>query len=242
MDLNKWKKISINHKYFKTQLTKPKESTKEALKIFQYLKLNNLKTIDLACGNGANLTFLKKKYKNKKYCLGIDFNKKLIKKALKNKDYHDLDFQYGNILNLKKSLANKFQLVTSFQTLSWMEDYTRAVNEMIKLRSDYIFISSLFWEGLIDFKIQVKELKDKSYKRRLVDSSYYNIYSINNFINLFKHKKYKLFFCKKFEIKKKIKKDQKNKMGTYTIKNKKKFIQISGPLIMNWYFIIFKKL
>ena len=46
-----------------------------------------------------------------------------------------------------------------------MEDYTRAVNEMTKLRPDYIFVSSLFWEGLIDFKIQVKELKNKSYKR-----------------------------------------------------------------------------
>ena len=31
-------------------------------------------------------------------------------------------------------------------------------------------------------------------------------------------------------------------MGTYTIKNKQKNIQISGPLIMNWYFIIFKKI
>lgn len=242
MSLNKWKNISVNHKYFTSQLIKPKESTKEALNIFKNLKLNNLKTLDLACGLGSNLTFLKKKYKNKKYCLGIDFNKKLIKKALTNNVYHNLDFKYGNILNLKKNLVNKFQLITSFQTLSWMEDYTRAVNEMTKLRPDYIFVSSLFWEGLIDFKIQVKELKNKSYKRNLIDTSYYNIYSINNFINLFKHKKYKLFFCKKFQIKKRLKKNHKYKMGTYTIKNKNKLIQVSGPLIMNWYSIIFKKL
>ena len=33
----------------------------------------------------------------------------------------------------------------------------------------------------------------------------------------------------------------KGNMGTYTMKSKKKNIQISGPLIMNWYFIIFKR-
>ena len=46
-------------------------------------------------------------------------------------------------------------------------------------------------------------------------------------------------FFKKFEIPFALKKNKNpNKMGTYTIKHKNKFIQLSGPILQNWYFVI----
>ena len=61
-----WKKQNNQIKeYFNEQLIKPKESTKEAFKILHKLKITNLKTLDLACGNGANLMFLKKNIRMK---------------------------------------------------------------------------------------------------------------------------------------------------------------------------------
>ena len=195
----------------------------------------------MACGNDANLMFLKKKFDNKKYCLGLDINKKILKEGLKFNNFQDLDLKYGNILKLNKKLKNKFQLITSFQTLFALKDYQKASIEMIKLNSKYIFISSLFWEGLIDFNIKLDFLKNANYDRQILNSVYYNIHSLKNFLHFYKKHNYKKIFCKKFEIKKNIKNNFKRGMGTYTIKDKGKNIQISGPLLMNWYFIIFKK-
>ena len=236
-----YKHINKSERYFREQLSKPKESTKEFFNILKKLKLNNFNTLDLACGNGANLMYLKKKFDNKKYCLGLDFNKLILNSAKQFNAYENLDLKYGNILNLKDSYVNKFQLITSFQTLSWLEDYEKASIQMIKLKPKYIGLSSLFWKGLIDFKIKLNFLKNNSYQRNLKYFNYYNIYSLNNFLDFFKVNKYESIYCKKFEIKKELPNNFKQNMGTYTMKSKKKNIQISGPLIMNWYFIIFKR-
>ena len=145
--------FDITKSEIKEQLSKPKESTIEFFNILKKLKLNNFNTLDLACGNGANLMYLKKKFDNKKYCLGLDFNKLILNSAKQFNTYENLDLKYGNILNLKDSYVNKFQLITSIQTLSWLEDYEKASIQMIKLKPKYISLSALFWEGLIDFKI-----------------------------------------------------------------------------------------
>ena len=69
--------------------------------------------------------------------------------------------------------------------------------------------------------------------------NYYNIYSIKNFKNNLKHIGFKNIFFKKFEIPFALKKNKNlNNMGTYTIKQKNKFIQLSGPILQNWYFVI----
>ena len=236
-----YKYINKPDRYFEEQLSKPKESTIEFFNILKKLKLNNFNTLDLACGNGANLMYLKKKFHNKKYCLGLDFNKKILKEEKQINAYENLDLEYGNILNLKDSYVNKFQLITSFQTLSWLEDYEKASIQMIKLKPKYISLSALFWEGLIDFKIKLNYLKNNSYQRNIKYFYYYNIYSLNNFLDFFKVNKYESIYCKKFEIKKELPNNFKRNIGTYTMKSKKKNIQISGPFIMNWYFIIFKR-
>lgn len=189
MTIKYWSQLNYKHKYFDYQLKKGFEASKEAFEILKKKKLNNLNTLDLACGNGANLFYLKKKYNNKKYCLGLDFNKNLILAGQNYNNCKSLELKYGNILNLKKNLKNKFQLITSFQTLSWLNDYKKASLEMIKLNSNYIFISSLFWEGLIDFNIKLNVLKDGNYDRKKLYSKYYNIYSLNNFLNFYKKNK-----------------------------------------------------
>ena len=239
---NYWLKKKSTERYFYEQLTKPKESTKETFKIFKKLKIHNLSTIDLACGNGANLIQLKKKLNNDKYCLGIDINKDLLKSGKIYNNFNNLELKFGNIFNLDNKLKNKFELVTSFQTLSFLEDYSNASLQMIKLNSRYIFVSSLFWEGLIDFMIKLNFLKDDSFNRKLSSSFYNNIYSLNNFLNFYRKNGYEPICTKKFNIKKTLKKSFRDfSMGTYTLDNKNKKIQVSGPIIMNWYFIVFQK-
>ena len=72
---------NLDHEYYERQINKPYEST---IKFFQFLNnrvnLKNKKITDLACGNGANLLFLKQNYKVGE-CYGLDQNKTLIEKA-----------------------------------------------------------------------------------------------------------------------------------------------------------------
>jgi hypothetical protein len=49
---------------------------------------------------------------------------------------------------------------------------------------------------------------------------------------------FKKNYLKKFTVKKPIYIKNKKNMGTYTIKDHNKFIQMSGPIKMNWYFIL----
>lgn len=226
--------------YFSDQLINPKQSTIEFFKFLNSKKLSGKKILDLACGNGANLIYLKKNYKNKESCLGIDINKKLIKEANKiTSNLVDLKFYEGNILNIKKDYRNKFDGIISMQTISWLNDYNDFLKQVSKLNVNFIAVSSLFWEGLIDFKIKVEFLKNENKDRALESFNYYNIYSIKNFKNNLKHIGFKKIFFKKFEIPFALKKNKNpNKMGTYTIKHKNKFIQLSGPILQNWYFVI----
>ena len=52
---------------------------------------------------------------------------------------------------------------------------------------------------------------------------------------------FKKNIVKKFIIEKPLQNKNKKKMGTYTLKNNKELIQISGPILMSWYFILSKK-
>ena len=151
----------------------------------------------------------------------------------------DLKFYEGDILNIKKDYRNKFDGIISMQTISWLNDYNDFLKQVSKLNVNFIAVSSLFWEGLIDFKIKVEFLKNENKDRALDSFNYYNIYSIKNFKNNLKHIGFKKIFFKKFEIPFELKKNKNpNKMGTYTIKHKNKFIQLSGPILQNWYFVI----
>jgi len=83
--------------YYRRQMKTSYESTKNFFNFLnKKVKLKNKKIIDLACGNGANLIYLKKKYKTG-ICYGLDRNKTLLKIAngfTKKKKIKDLFFSF----------------------------------------------------------------------------------------------------------------------------------------------------
>jgi SAM-dependent methyltransferase len=226
--------------YFSNQLKNPKQSTIDFFKFLNSKKLSGKKILDLACGNGANLIYLKENFKNKECCVGLDINKKLIKEANKiTINALDLKFYEEDILNIKNEYRNKFDGVICMQTISWLNDYKYFLKQVSKLNVNFLAVRSLFWEGLIDFKIKVEFLKNENKERALSSFNYYNIYSIENFKSNLKNIGFKNIYFKKFEISFQLKKNKNfNEMGTYTIRDKNKFIQLSGPILQNWYFVI----
>ena len=102
-------------------------------------------------------------------------------------------------------------------------------------------MTSLFYEGDITCHIEVDEhLKNKKY--------FYNVYSLPAISRLCLKYGYNLKTFIPFDIDIDIEKpDNLNIMGTYTetIFDKdasvKKRLQISGPLLMNWYMLLIEK-
>ena len=243
---HKFKVWSSSHEYFLGQI---KNTYRSTINFYNFLNkkidLNNKNLIDFACGNGANLFYLKKNF-SPNNLFGIDFNKSLIKFAnnlkIKNK-IKNISFKLVNVLKIKNSYKNKFDIATCLQTISYFNDYKVLMAQMAKLNPKYICVSGLFWEGLIDFQIRVNHLKNSSYKRKIKYFDNYNIFSLQNYISFMKKLGYKKNYIKKFVIDKKInpKKDKNKFMSTYTYLINKKNIQFSGPLLMNWFFIISKK-
>jgi len=239
------KYLSSKDKYFFNQFKKPYNSTIALFDLLKKKKIINLSFVDLGCGAGSHLFLLRDKYKNNKKLLGIDYNKNLINFANKKLAGGggaavDINFSYGNIFNLNNKLKNKFDVALSVQTLSWVKDYKLAIDNMIKLNCKYIVVSSLFFRGLVDFSIKANFLKNKFSKKYLY-FKYYNIYSLNNYLEYLKSKGYKSI-VKEFVIKKTLPASNQLLMKTYTLNFKKKLVQFSGPIRLDWFMIVSKKI
>ena len=233
---------NLDHEYYKRQLKKPYEST---VSFFKFLNskcnLKNKKIADLACGNGANLIYLKKNFKVGD-CYGLDQNSLLInqaKRITKKKKIKGLFFKKAKIQSNKmKSLKLKLDGVTCIQTLSVLDDYKKTVKFAKRLGSKFICVNSLFWKGEIDFKISVNFLKKNS--RDVIKVNHYNIYSLSHYIKYLNKIGFKKHFILKFTNSKNLKTKKQNLMGSHTVNLNGKSVTKSGPLILEWFFILSK--
>ena len=235
---------NLDMNYYNRQAKKTYESTKIFFKFLNdNIKLKNKKIIDMGCANCSNLIYLKKNYEVSD-CLGVDQNKKLLKLAkrlIKNSKLNGIDLNINNInkLSISKNKLAKYDGAICLQTLSVLDDYKEVVKSIKNL--DFFGVNSLFWDGLIDFKIKVNFLKKNSQLRTIEKINDYNIYSLPKYVSYMRKNGFKINHIKKLPITKKIKNKEKSTMGTYTTKinGEKKFV--SGPIILDWYLIISKK-
>ena len=236
--MNKIKVSNKKNNYFKKQIKKPLLST---VAFFNFLNkfglLEKDYLIDAGCGNGANLDFLVKNYQLKSNLIGFDNAKDLIKVAKSNyKKIKNIKFYVNDINQItnKNSLKKSNSGIISIQVLSFLKNYKRAIINLTKLNPDFISVSSLFWDSDLSFDINVN--KCKNLKRKKIVN--YNIYSLPEYKLFLKKLGYKYIKILKFIPNKKIYTTNKKQLGTYTVENKNERIQISGPILMNWYFII----
>ena len=108
------------------------------------------------------------------------------------------------------------------------------------LKPNWIGLSSLFYEGDISCRIEVFE---HSKPRK----TFYNIYSIKKLSRLAFEYGYEVVKSDPFFIDIDIPKSKNiDIMGTYTVGVtgclENKMMQVSGPLMLNWYFVLLKKM
>jgi SAM-dependent methyltransferase len=196
--------------------------------------------LDVGCGLGAPTYWMAKSFELTQF-IGLDSDKKLIAEAnliKSKKEISNLDFQVADINRLSK--IQSVDGVVSFQTLLCLPSIEEHLNVILQtINPGWVAILSLFYEGDISCKIDVLE---HSRQRK----SFYNVYSIPYVDRLAKQRGYKIAKVEKFNIDIDIQKPNNiDFMGTYTEKILSEAgperMQVSGPLLMNWYFLLLEK-
>ena len=181
--------------------------------------------LDLCCGQGGDMFYMSKRYPDNRF-LGIEKNVDRVEKGRKffrDNGVKNCHIEFGDIFDLDYT---GFDGIISLQTLSWLPDYKELLTKMASGR--WMALSSLFYEGDISCDIQVNDSGVKSY---------YNVYSLPQVCKFMENLGYKNIRYTPFEIDIDLDKPV-NRMGTYTEKLENGHrLQISGPLLMPWYFV-----
>jgi SAM-dependent methyltransferase len=226
--------------YHTSQFDKPKEHTKQVSNLLNEWGLihPNIKILDLGCRTGANDYYFAKQYPEV-YFHGIDINEEYIK-IVNSKKLLNTSFSCGDLLNLSVKQFI-YSGILCLQTISWMDHYKQPLQSMFDLLPDWIIITSLFYDGPVEAEIKITDysrtMGAENYRK-----SFYNIYSLDN-IELFANQnKFTLKIAKEFVFPFELSQPKTREMGTYTKKLiDGTIIQISGPLLMPWYTLLFEK-
>jgi SAM-dependent methyltransferase len=240
LDFFKKKKTTWSDEHSLQYHTKQYYEVKESTKHFLYFLQNNVvfppnsKIIDVGCGAGAATNYIASNLQNVEFT-GIDSNAEVIKIA-QTHSTNRTKFFVGDILKLP--FMNDVFGVISIHTLMCLPNFQKPIEEILtKLKPHWLAISSLFYPGEIgSITLLTENLRNRSV--------FYNTYSIPE-LNRFVHKfGYSVKIYQPFNISLDIPSDKNlDYLSTYTvsIKDSKEKLQISGPHLMNWYFVLIIK-
>lgn len=234
---------NVAMEYHKKQFMEPKRST---VAFDSFLSSHTDLTgnvLDLACGGGAVDVYLAQHHP-KLSITGIDLVGKsfwLFDEFADNDVKERVNLEIGDWYNLNPQYVNSFDGVISVQTLSWLQEWKKPIDKIISLNPNWIGLSSLFYEGKIDYQIILKD-----YERKNIDGEYEemysNIYSIPIIKEYLAEKGYSVFDYAPYEIDIDIPKPEHKDLGTYTIKAENGTrLQISAAMLMPWYFLYASK-
>jgi len=229
--------------YMLSQLKEPYESTKSFFSFLNSIEdLNGSSIIDACCGGGSNLFFLRKNFNCGKL-VGFDFQDDFLAIAsshAKKLNVPDINFVNADIYNLPSTILNdKFDGAICLQTLSWLDDWRKALEQLAKINTKWMAFSSLFYDGLLESKTEVISYdKDQKIKH----SAPYNVYSIPIVKEFLSMLGFIDVVFKPFEIKIDIPRGDLNKIQTFTEKLEDgRRVQFSGPIVLPWYFLFARR-
>jgi hypothetical protein len=128
--------------------------------------------------------------------------------------------------------------VIALQTISWLPDEIGFIKTAASFDPEWIAITGLMIPGPRSFRCLVNNDDDPTN-----NVNYYNTFSIPYLERLFNEQGYGDFTLKPFQISIDIEKPEDESSGTYTVKTEcGSRLQISGAILMNWYFMIARKL
>jgi ubiquinone/menaquinone biosynthesis C-methylase UbiE len=212
----------------------------EQVKFFEelvgpYLKESDVSVLDACCGMG-DLTFFLSELNPNAVFTGVDKASFLIDEARRNFPGNpNISFQQGDLYELSKQFGEKsFDLSVCKQTLSWLPGYEPAVRELMSVTRRAVFISSLFYDGRIDFETRVREHTTDAGRDGY--NAFYNVYSFPIFREFCLSQGARDVVGFNFKIGIDLPRPvDPDRMGTYTLPLQSgERLQISGALLMPW--------
>jgi ubiquinone/menaquinone biosynthesis C-methylase UbiE len=134
--------------------------------------------LDLCCGYGRLVYFMEQEFPKLKIH-GIDYLESLIKTAQSQfQSSPQISFETANAFDVSKTHGKDFDITVIHKTLSWLPYYETIIQEAFKVTKKKLYITSLFWDGDIDFitKVFIQASANETDK-----FSYINTYSFPKF-------------------------------------------------------------
>ncbi len=232
----KIKGADINHEI--NSMRKYEDTKQEIDKLLEqlitpYIFNKKLKILDACCGIGHISRLLGAVSKTSRI-VGFDIEDELIKVGKKlSQSFDNVELHSEDIFQAIKHTENEYDIAVCWKTLSWLDYYEDLLTALVHSTKKYIFISSLFYDGDIDFSIMVREYKKDAGKDGF--NKNYNVYSLPQFKRFAFSLGVKSINVTDFNIKIDIPPPPIDEMGTYTICDiGGKRVQISGAVVQHW--------
>lgn len=204
---------------------------------------NKTRIVDVGAGMGETLAYMAGRFSSCDF-VGLDINRELVERgnvALRDHGIKNASLDFGDLYAPDPRLLGTFDGLVSLQTLSWLPEPQEALKKLCSLESKWMALSSLFYEGPVDCRIEIKDysqpLPGKPYKE-----AFYNVYSLPLIKDFLKTQGWSSFRFTPFVIDLDLDPPESRGMGTYTVKTEHGGrLQLSGPLLMSWYFVLAKR-
>lgn len=178
------------------------------------VNIDGKKILDIGCGPGSALDYIAKRHPTSSFS-GIDINTKLFE--LYSGESTNISFEYGDVFRLNPEYAGCYDGLISLQVLSWLPEYLKPLEEMCKLKADWIAFSSLLYDGRINYTISLQNY-ERPTRNSPFSQVYYNIYSVPLIQELLQDYGYRRFVYMPFEIDIDLDKPAHKNLGYYTVK------------------------
>jgi hypothetical protein len=167
---------------------------------------------------------------------GLDRDEELVRRGRERLDPARFTMLSGDLFRLEERFgAKRFDLCFSIMTLSWIEDYERAVEQMMVVTKGWLFILNLFGDTELDAFIRMRGRLDGPHHGF---EEHYNIYSLPRFREFCHGSGAAEVIAEPFEIDVDLPRPEHGGMGTWTERAEDgRRLQFSGPLSMPWWFV-----
>jgi SAM-dependent methyltransferase len=205
------------------------QTRQELDKLLQHLlpPLGDATILDAACGIGHLSEVLLEDNPDATY-LGVDETPAVIREARDLWSRRGVRFEVADVNTLPDRYPNGFDIVVSWKTLTWLEHYDRMLPALMALSRKHLFVSSLFYDGDIDFQTRVQDHGNNA-------EWFYNVYSLPRFVARLRDLGAQHVEVNDFEIGIDLPRGDPDVMGTYTRRLEDgRRLQFSGALWMPW--------
>jgi ubiquinone/menaquinone biosynthesis C-methylase UbiE len=191
--------------------------------------------LDAGCGGGAKMLHLADLLPDAHWT-GVDIGEEALEIGREHLDPERFSLLHCDLTELEQNLGSKrFDICFSIMVLSCLEDYERAVDQMLAVTRRWLFVLSLFAETELDAFIRMSGRLAGEHQGL---AAFYNIYSLPRFEEFCRQLGATEIIAEPFEIDIDIPRPNHGGMGTWTQRMADGHrIQLSGPLTMPWWFI-----